>query len=60
MTPRPGRIAGVLTIELPRPRTPALTESPQFGAQEARLREMLREAGTAQRSIGETGTAGQS
>jgi len=60
MTPRPGRIAGVLTIELPRPRTPALTESPQFGAQEARLREMLREAGTAQRSIGDTGTAGQS
>jgi ABC-type nitrate/sulfonate/bicarbonate transport system ATPase subunit len=60
MTPRPGRIAGVLTIELPRPRTPALTESPQFGAQEARLREMLRAAGTAQRSIGDTGTAGQS
>jgi ABC-type nitrate/sulfonate/bicarbonate transport system ATPase subunit len=42
MTPRPGRIAGVLEIELPRPRTLALAESPQFGAHEARLRELLR------------------
>ena len=42
MTPRPGRIAGVIDIELPRPRTLALEESPQFGAHEARLREVLR------------------
>jgi ABC-type nitrate/sulfonate/bicarbonate transport system ATPase subunit len=42
MTPRPGTIAAVLEIELPRPRTLALTESPQFGAHEARLRELLR------------------
>jgi len=42
MTPRPGRIAGVLEIELPRPRTLALEESPQFAAHESRLREMLR------------------
>jgi ABC-type nitrate/sulfonate/bicarbonate transport system ATPase subunit len=42
MTPRPGRIAATLTIELPRPRTLELAESPQFGGYEARLREMLR------------------
>jgi NitT/TauT family transport system ATP-binding protein len=42
MTPRPGRIAATLTIELPRPRTLELAESPQFGRYEARLREMLR------------------
>jgi ABC-type nitrate/sulfonate/bicarbonate transport system ATPase subunit len=42
MTPRPGRIAATLQIELPRPRTLALAESPQFGTHEARLRELLR------------------
>jgi ABC-type nitrate/sulfonate/bicarbonate transport system ATPase subunit len=42
MTPRPGRIAAVIEIDLPRPRTLALAESPQFGAHEARLRELLR------------------
>jgi len=43
MTPRPGRIAATIEIDLPRPRTLALEESPQFGAYEARLRELLRE-----------------
>jgi len=43
MTPRPGAIAGVLEIDLPRPRTATVAESPQFGAHEARLRELLRE-----------------
>jgi ABC-type nitrate/sulfonate/bicarbonate transport system ATPase subunit len=42
MTPRPGRIAAVIEIDLPRPRTLALAESPEFGALEARLRELLR------------------
>jgi len=42
MTPRPGRIATVIEIDLPRPRTLALEESPQFGALEARVREALR------------------
>ena len=42
MTPRPGRVAAVIEIELPRPRTLALAESPQFGAHEARLRQLLR------------------
>ena len=43
MTPRPGRIATVVEIDLPRPRTLALAESPEFGAAEARVREALRE-----------------
>ena len=43
MTPRPGRVAAVIEIDLPRPRTLAIEESAQFGAYEARLRELLRE-----------------
>ena len=43
MTPRPGRIATVIEIDLPRPRTLAVQESPHFGALEARVREALRE-----------------
>ena len=43
MTPRPGRIATVIEIDLPRPRTLAVQESPEFGALEARVREALRE-----------------
>ena len=42
MTPRPGRVAATIAIELPRPRTPELAESPEFGAHEAQLRELLR------------------
>ncbi|MGA3363118.1 MAG: ABC transporter ATP-binding protein [Solirubrobacteraceae bacterium] len=42
MTPRPGSVAASLAIELPRPRTPELAESAEFGAHEARLRELLR------------------
>jgi NitT/TauT family transport system ATP-binding protein len=30
MTPRPGRVDRILEIDLPRPRTLALRESPQF------------------------------
>jgi ABC-type nitrate/sulfonate/bicarbonate transport system ATPase subunit len=48
MTPRPGAIAAVIEIDLPRPRTLALAESPQFGAHEARLRELLRAQTVAQ------------
>ena len=42
MTPLPGTIATVIEIDLPRPRTLAIEESPQFAALEARLREALR------------------
>jgi ABC-type nitrate/sulfonate/bicarbonate transport system ATPase subunit len=42
MTPRPGHIAAVIDVDLPRPRTIALEESPHFGELEARLREALR------------------
>jgi NitT/TauT family transport system ATP-binding protein len=42
MTPRPGSVAASVAIELPRPRTPELAESAEFGAHEARLRELLR------------------
>jgi ABC-type nitrate/sulfonate/bicarbonate transport system ATPase subunit len=48
MTPRPGAIAAVIEIDLPRPRTLALAESPAFGAHEARLRELLRAQTAAQ------------
>jgi ABC-type nitrate/sulfonate/bicarbonate transport system ATPase subunit len=48
MTPRPGTIAAVIEIDLPRPRTLALAESPAFGGHEARLRELLRAQTAAQ------------
>jgi len=38
MTPRPGRIAEVLSIDLPRPRTFDLTEMPEFGRYVRRIR----------------------
>jgi ABC-type nitrate/sulfonate/bicarbonate transport system ATPase subunit len=42
MSPAPGRICGVIEIDLPRPRTLAIEESPEFAALETRLREALR------------------
>jgi NitT/TauT family transport system ATP-binding protein len=42
MSPAPGRIDRVIEIDLPRPRTLAIEESPEFAALEARLREALR------------------
>lgn len=42
LSPRPGRVAADLTIELPRPRTLDLLGSQEFATQEARLREALR------------------
>jgi ABC-type nitrate/sulfonate/bicarbonate transport system ATPase subunit len=42
MTPRPGRISEVFEIDLPRPRTLELQETPAFAALEARLRAALR------------------
>jgi putative hydroxymethylpyrimidine transport system ATP-binding protein len=44
MTPRPGRIAAVIDIDLPRPRTPELREDDRFTALERQLRHELQQA----------------
>ena len=41
MTPRPGRIAEVVTIDLPRPRTPGLLRVPEFHRYTDRISELL-------------------
>jgi NitT/TauT family transport system ATP-binding protein len=41
MSPRPGRIAEVLAIDLPRPRTMAVRALPRFGEYEVRVRELI-------------------
>jgi ABC-type nitrate/sulfonate/bicarbonate transport system ATPase subunit len=43
LSPRPGYVAAEVTIELPRPRPPELLGTQEFAAQEALLREALRE-----------------
>jgi ABC-type nitrate/sulfonate/bicarbonate transport system ATPase subunit len=48
---RPGRVIDVVAVELPRPRTLAMTGSAQFAALRARLLEPLREAARAQLGI---------
>jgi ABC-type nitrate/sulfonate/bicarbonate transport system ATPase subunit len=42
MSPRPGRIAEVVDIDLPRPRDVEIEETPAFAEHEARLRRALR------------------
>jgi ABC-type nitrate/sulfonate/bicarbonate transport system ATPase subunit len=42
LSPRPGRVAAEIRIDLPRPRPPELLGSQQFASQEAILREALR------------------
>ena len=42
LSPRPGRVATEITIDLPRPRSPELLGSQEFATQEALLREALR------------------
>ncbi|CAN5734936.1 ABC transporter ATP-binding protein [soil metagenome] len=45
MTPRPGRIAEILDIDLPRPRSLEISTSPQFGAYVNRVRRHFTAAG---------------
>jgi NitT/TauT family transport system ATP-binding protein len=45
MTPRPGRIADMLTIELPRPRGLEVMNTPEFGAYVKRIRGGLNASG---------------
>ncbi|WP_151445952.1 ABC transporter ATP-binding protein [Lacisediminimonas profundi] len=44
-SPRPGRIAEVLTIDLPRPRKLSVRETPEFGRYCTRIRELFEEMG---------------
>lgn len=59
MSPRPGRIAEIVDIELERPRRLELQGTPAFAEQEARLREALRAAmaGPQPTSTGRAGSA---
>jgi NitT/TauT family transport system ATP-binding protein len=44
-SPRPGRIAEILTIDLPRPRRLAVRESPEFGKYCAHIRDLFKKMG---------------
>jgi NitT/TauT family transport system ATP-binding protein len=46
MTPRPGRIMDDLTIDLPRPRTLDMMNTPEFGVYVRRIRAALGSGGT--------------
>jgi len=48
MTPRPGRIAEIMDIDLPRPRTPATRESQRFLAIAAHVRDLFVREGVLQ------------
>lgn len=41
MTPRPGRVAEILEVSLPRPRTTAMRQSTEYGSDLARIRDIF-------------------
>ena len=45
MTPRPGRIAATITVDLPRPRRLSLRETPEFGRYTGQIRTLFEEWG---------------
>jgi NitT/TauT family transport system ATP-binding protein len=47
MSPRPGRVAAEIAIDLPRPRTLEIMETPEFALLTGRLRRALTDAGAA-------------
>jgi NitT/TauT family transport system ATP-binding protein len=47
MSPRPGRIAGIVPIDLPQPRTVETREEPRFFELVTQVRELLRGLGEA-------------
>ena len=49
MSPRPGRIGEIVTIDLPRPRTFDLWEAPEFGRYARRIREVFESWGVLSR-----------
>ncbi len=45
MSPRPGRIEGVVDVDLPRPRTFALRDAPEFAAYTRTIRQVFERSG---------------
>ena len=43
LSPRPGHLVGEVTVDLPRPRPPELTQQPAFAAAERQVRALLRD-----------------
>lgn len=51
MSPRPGRIRDILTIDLPRPRTLAAREAPEFGRHTRALRQHFQAMGVLKEAV---------
>ena len=53
MSPSPGRIAGIIDVDLPRPRELAIRETPEFGGYTQKIREMFQDMGVMKASRGQ-------